>query len=207
MDCPALATMPKLTSTPVSNTDMSDDDITTILRDGQKPKIDPQAASDPKPPTPTPTSSSGVSGAKDLIARIEQAGSASLLDENRKIVVGGWEIRPVSLGSIEMLHLLESKLISGVRVNNVADLLGDCLEFIMLHVISEDDAVEHCFLSKVERQKAVMKWGLKVKVQDIEGLVKSTIGVIASATSTQVKGTPPEHVKAAGRKGSGSKKA
>ena len=183
------------------------DDITTILRDEQRAKIDPQGASATRPPTSTTNNRSGVSGAKDLVSRIEQAGSASLLDENRKIIVGGWEIRPVSLGSIEMLHLLNSKLISGVRVSNVADLLGDCLEFIMLHVVSEDDAVDHCFLTPIERQKAVMKWGMKVKVQDIEGLVKSTIGVIADATSTQVKGTPPDHMKGSGKKGSSSKKA
>jgi hypothetical protein len=129
------------------------------------------------------------------VEKIGKAGSESLLDSKRAVRVREFKLRPVNLASIELMRTINSPLILGVKVADPRSLLGDVLEFIMLHTLTEEDAIDHVFLTAEQRRRAVLKWSMNIEIGDTEALVNDTIGVLAGATSTQVKGQPPAYAK------------
>ena len=141
------------------------------------------------------TVAKGKAKVSEMIEAIERGGQESILDDKREITIRGFTVRPVRLGSIEMLRILKSPLIAGVAIDNPANLLGDALEFLYLHVVSEEEAIEHCFLDEKERKKAILRWSNKVEMGDVKDIVSSSIRLLVQATSTQVKAEPPEHLK------------
>ena len=161
-------------------------DIDIIKKDGAKSDPAPRRSSKKEKPS-----------VMDLVGEIEKSGSESILESKRPATLQQFQVRPVRLGSIEMLRKIGSPLINGVSFANPSDLLGDALEFIYIHVVDERLAIDHCFLPKVDREKAVMLWAMGIEVGNVAELIQSTIGTLVKATNTQVKGIPPEHARKA----------
>lgn len=135
--------------------------------------------------------------AERLVKGISDAGSESILDTKRNVSLQGFTLRPVTLASVELLRTINSPLILGVKVANPTQLLGDVLEFIMLHSLPEEEAIDHVFKSPEDRKKCVLRWAMPITIRDTKSLVAEVITTLSKATGTQVKAEPPEHVKKA----------
>ena len=120
----------------------------------------------------------------------------SPIDRMRKIGFNGANIRPVTLATFEMLRLVGSPLISGVKFEDKLDLLPSCIEFMFIHTAPEEDTLDYVLEDDPKkRRKVILRWSMAVKAGDMSELVDSVVEALKSATETQATGKYPNSKK------------
>lgn len=117
-------------------------------------------------------------------AKLDESVLAELLEAPKTIL--GYQMQPVTLGTIALLQQLKSPLIMGVDVNSVDNMILDCCIFVRIQTLPIKEATRLVFGDKDTLIEAAIEMASQIPPSQIADVVTSIVSLLKDATSTRV---------------------
>ena len=117
-------------------------------------------------------------------AKLDESVLAELLEAPKTIL--GYQMQPVTLGTIALLQQLKSPLIMGVDVKSVDNMILDCCIFVRIQTLPIKEATRLVFGDKDTLIEAAIEMASQIPPSQIADVVTSIVSLLKDATSTRV---------------------